>query len=467
MAHGSILGQKLEDALLVDGSKSMKANLNMNNHKITNVTNGTSNADAVNYSQLQTKLDLSGGIMTGPINMGNNKITNVANGTANTDIATVGQVNTIANAALDNLTPSTVYTNYYNGWDLGFVPWRKPSTEDSLVDFSNITALDCATNGTNTIIVNACNTINDQSQCMISNDNGTTWSQYDTKFGYIVYKRGYFYSSTARGISGESSIYRSSNGTSWSRVETSGSSGNGKIMGYTDAFIIGIETDTAIGSPSYSYSSNFVYAATNGNNGNWEQAGNSITINSRANITIYDCTKTIEINGFAVATDYGLYFQNTYSRSNSWSSISRLGSGDYMAVAYWNGNFYFMDSLGQLFRSNSSTLSTSSSSYTSVGNFSNGVKLSSAKIIAADNYLVVAYELSTTSADNPDCIMVSSDGTNWSKIRTAFTYGITGCYGNNTVSLFTVGGANGTLEMRQAATNANIIEKALLSITTN
>ena len=40
MAHGAILGQKLEDALLVDGSKSMQANLNMNNHKITNVTNG-------------------------------------------------------------------------------------------------------------------------------------------------------------------------------------------------------------------------------------------------------------------------------------------------------------------------------------------------------------------------------------------------------------------------------------------
>ena len=93
MAHGAILGQKLEDALLVDGSKSMQANLNMNNHKVTNVTNGTSSADAVNYSQLQTKLSVSGGTMTGPINMGNNKITNVANGVADTDAATVGQLN--------------------------------------------------------------------------------------------------------------------------------------------------------------------------------------------------------------------------------------------------------------------------------------------------------------------------------------------------------------------------------------
>ena len=101
MAHGSILGQKLEDALLVDGSKSMQANLNMNNHKVTNVTNGTASADAVNYSQLQTKLSLSGGTMTGPINMGNNKITNVANGVADTDAATVGQLN----AAVANVGP--------------------------------------------------------------------------------------------------------------------------------------------------------------------------------------------------------------------------------------------------------------------------------------------------------------------------------------------------------------------------
>ena len=52
MAHGSILGQKLEDALLVDGSKSMQANLNMNNHKVTNVTNGTANTDAATVGQV-------------------------------------------------------------------------------------------------------------------------------------------------------------------------------------------------------------------------------------------------------------------------------------------------------------------------------------------------------------------------------------------------------------------------------
>lgn len=108
MAHGAILGQKLEDALLVDGSKSMQANLNMNNHKITNVTNGTSNADAVNYSQLQTKLSLSGGTMTGPINMGNNKITNVANAVNNTDAVNLRQMN----STLNNYATTAQLGNY-------------------------------------------------------------------------------------------------------------------------------------------------------------------------------------------------------------------------------------------------------------------------------------------------------------------------------------------------------------------
>lgn len=96
MAQGAIMSQTpdLSKYLKNDGTDSMTGNLNMNNNKITNVTNGSNSKDAVNYSQLQTKLSTSGGTMTGPINMGNNKITNVANGTANTDVANVGQMNT-------------------------------------------------------------------------------------------------------------------------------------------------------------------------------------------------------------------------------------------------------------------------------------------------------------------------------------------------------------------------------------
>lgn len=85
--------QSMDDYLKTDGSNAMTGALNMNNQKIVNVSNGTNANDAVNYSQLSTKLNTSGGTMTGQLSMSSNKITNLADGTAATDAATVGQLN--------------------------------------------------------------------------------------------------------------------------------------------------------------------------------------------------------------------------------------------------------------------------------------------------------------------------------------------------------------------------------------
>ena len=54
MAHGVILGQtpNTNNLLPLDGSRAMTGALNMDSHKITNLSNGTSNNDAVNYYQL-------------------------------------------------------------------------------------------------------------------------------------------------------------------------------------------------------------------------------------------------------------------------------------------------------------------------------------------------------------------------------------------------------------------------------
>ena len=43
--------------LLLDGSQSMNADLNMDNQKITNIANATDNDDAVNFSQLKSHTD--------------------------------------------------------------------------------------------------------------------------------------------------------------------------------------------------------------------------------------------------------------------------------------------------------------------------------------------------------------------------------------------------------------------------
>ena len=46
-----------KDVILRDGSQSMNANLNLNNKKITNLANATSDGDAVNFSQLKSHTD--------------------------------------------------------------------------------------------------------------------------------------------------------------------------------------------------------------------------------------------------------------------------------------------------------------------------------------------------------------------------------------------------------------------------
>ena len=45
------------DVLLLDGTHAMSANFDMNNYKIYNLANGTSDGDVVNFSQLKTHTD--------------------------------------------------------------------------------------------------------------------------------------------------------------------------------------------------------------------------------------------------------------------------------------------------------------------------------------------------------------------------------------------------------------------------
>ena len=50
----------------------------MTNKKLTSVAKGTASNDAVTKNQLDTKLSLSGGLMTGNLDMNSNRIYNVA-----------------------------------------------------------------------------------------------------------------------------------------------------------------------------------------------------------------------------------------------------------------------------------------------------------------------------------------------------------------------------------------------------
>lgn len=117
MAHGVILGQtpNTNNLLPLDGSRAMTGALNMGSHKITNLSNGTANNDAVNYYQLMNSTvsasRISGTLSTSNIpNLSASKITS---GTFNASRIpsldaskiTSGQFNT---ARIPNLSASKI-----------------------------------------------------------------------------------------------------------------------------------------------------------------------------------------------------------------------------------------------------------------------------------------------------------------------------------------------------------------------
>ncbi|MEO9964873.1 MAG: hypothetical protein ABJF11_03740 [Reichenbachiella sp.] len=139
---GLIVYDTTRDALYYyDGSSWLRlvvqpaqVNLDLNSHKIINLSNGTNSGDAVNKGQLDTKLNLSGGTMSGAINMSSNKVTNVSNGTNAGDAINKSQYDLKANKTQATWTN---FTSFANGWrsdnnfpvqyykdDFGTVHWR-------------------------------------------------------------------------------------------------------------------------------------------------------------------------------------------------------------------------------------------------------------------------------------------------------------------------------------------------------
>ncbi len=107
---------------LVGGT--MSGIINMNNHKITNLTDPSSGQDAVTLSFLGTALGdylpLSGGTMSGVINMNSHKITNLTDCTNPQDAATKFYVDSVAagltiQPAVAVATTATLNALYVNG----------------------------------------------------------------------------------------------------------------------------------------------------------------------------------------------------------------------------------------------------------------------------------------------------------------------------------------------------------------
>ena len=117
MANGVILGQtpNTNNLLPLDGSRAMTGALNMDSHKITNLSNGTSNNDAVNYYQLMNST-VSASRISGTLsasNIPNLSASKITSGTFSTSRIpdldasqiTSGQFNT---ARIPNLSASKI-----------------------------------------------------------------------------------------------------------------------------------------------------------------------------------------------------------------------------------------------------------------------------------------------------------------------------------------------------------------------
>ncbi|WP_421873468.1 hypothetical protein [Marinoscillum sp.] len=91
---------------------TLTGNLNMSSNKVTNVGNGTNTADAVNKGQLDEKLNLSGGTLTGNLSMNSNKITNLASPTVGTDAARYSNITALDNRKAEEGAVLTDFNNY-------------------------------------------------------------------------------------------------------------------------------------------------------------------------------------------------------------------------------------------------------------------------------------------------------------------------------------------------------------------
>lgn len=172
----------LNNCLTKDGQNSATANIAMGDSKITGLANGTSSSDAVNKSQLDTKLNLSGGTMSGPISMGNSRIEGLAAGTANEDAVRLGQVVLRDNTV--DITPVAVVENGLKVPTTGQVFSRMPKSGGTFtgnITFAsgvglNNTEANCPINmGNNNKIINLSNGANPQ--------DAVTKSQLDAKLG--------------------------------------------------------------------------------------------------------------------------------------------------------------------------------------------------------------------------------------------------------------------------------------------
>jgi hypothetical protein len=95
-----------------NGANSLSGNLSLGNNKIISLANGTGANDAVNKGQLDTKLSLSGGTMTGELNFGETaRIVGLLDPVSGNQAVTRNHLEGVGTAELDGRITSRIHAN--------------------------------------------------------------------------------------------------------------------------------------------------------------------------------------------------------------------------------------------------------------------------------------------------------------------------------------------------------------------
>ena len=134
-------------------------NLDLDEHKIMNLANGIAAKDAVNKSQLDTKLNKSGGTLSGSLNMGSNKITSLSSGSALSDAINKSQLDDLQStlqtnidaleSSIDELNQSAVSVSATTSNYCGYSFTLETSTIEK-IEIGNIVLLQGSARFTNT-----------------------------------------------------------------------------------------------------------------------------------------------------------------------------------------------------------------------------------------------------------------------------------------------------------------------------
>ena len=380
MAHGVILGQKqnTDELLPRDGPRAMEANLNVGNHKVINVANGTNGTDAVNLNQ-----------------------TNSLISSATVDFVTEDDVNEIINSS----SVSNTFIENFGPLETAFLPLAETSRVVDDINTGNSFCVACNPSGYTYIIpTGTTSNISALNPPIIFRgySSGTSsFSKYTSNvFCYMVYYNGRYIASVLDNDETRP-VFAYTIGTSFSTTRASGSadySGTyGCVIGYNDVGLYAI--------CRYGVNNNYATYYSTNNGSNW-YSGADITFPS-STVVMYDVLCSEDTNMCFIATNSGLYSLGSDITN---LTVTREISDDIRSIKYFKGYYFAVTGDGNIYRSSNGT-SWSNITFSSTLN-QNGVGETQGVAVTDDfiilmgrGYSVLSYN-GTTWYTSPACFSI-------------------------------------------------------------